>query len=84
MPLKPWRMIFPLGMYTASTFQLARAMDLDFLYVIPEYFIYVALGAWAVVFAAMVIHIVASARSAARRESSGSKGNTGGQAHESR
>src|SRR5262249_23272174 len=55
-----WSMVFPLGMYTAATFQLARALDLDFLYVIPEYFIYVALGSWAIVFAAMAIHIVAS------------------------
>ena len=63
-----WSMVFPLGMYTASTFQLARALDLDFLYVIPEYFIYVALGAWVIVFAAMVIHVGASLRATDKKQ----------------
>ena len=41
-----WGMVFPLGMYTASTFQLAKALKLDFLLVIPQYFIYLAFVAW--------------------------------------
>lgn len=41
-----WGMVFPLGMYTASTFQLAKALQLDFLLVIPQYFIYLAIIAW--------------------------------------
>jgi tellurite resistance protein TehA-like permease len=53
-----WSIVFPLGMYTAATFQLARAMDLDFLKIIPEYSIYVALLAWVIVFLGMIFRIV--------------------------
>ena len=41
-----WGLVFPMGMYTVSTFQLAKVMNLDFLFLIPEFFIYVALIAW--------------------------------------
>ncbi len=49
-----WGAVFPQGMYTACTFQLAHAMDLQFLYVIPRYFIYIALLAWLIVFIGLV------------------------------
>jgi len=36
--------------YTACTFQMAQAMQVDFLFVLPRFFIYVALVAWLVTF----------------------------------
>jgi len=41
-----WGMEFPLGMFTVSTYMLARVMHLDWLSIIPEYFVYIAVFAW--------------------------------------
>lgn len=41
-----WGMIFPLGMYTTSTYQFDRAMGYNFLDPIPEVLVYIALTAW--------------------------------------
>lgn len=53
-----WGMVFPLGMYTVCTFQLANAITFPPLLVVPRYFIYLALLAWLAVATGLVHSLV--------------------------
>ena len=52
-----WGAVFPLGMYTVCTARLSRAVDAPYLSAISQVFVYIALGAWAVLAAAMAWHL---------------------------
>jgi tellurite resistance protein TehA-like permease len=45
-----WGAVFPLGMYTVATWQMAHAMDLPFLAPISQVFVWLALLAWTAAF----------------------------------
>ena len=57
-----WGMVFPLGMYAASTFQLARAQGLDFLVPLSLIFAFVGLGAWLLTGGAFLAWMATSVR----------------------
>ncbi|HNQ05478.1 MAG TPA: tellurite resistance/C4-dicarboxylate transporter family protein [Thiobacillaceae bacterium] len=57
-----WGAVFPLGMYAASTHQMIEAMSLDFLHLLPRIFVYVALGAWTIVFVGLARYLLRHAR----------------------
>jgi len=53
-----WGAVFPVGMYTASTYQLAMASDLHGLLWLPAITIYIALSAWALTFLGFLRHLL--------------------------
>ncbi len=57
-----WAMVFPLGMYAVATSMMVRATGLIFLNALAEFFAYVALAAWAVVFAGLLHRLAGSVR----------------------
>jgi tellurite resistance protein TehA-like permease len=53
-----WGLVFPLGMYTACTFQLGRAVDSALISAIPRGFVYISVTIWGVVFLGLLRRMV--------------------------
>lgn len=53
-----WGAVFPLGMYTACTQQMAVTFGLPFLLPIPRYFLFIACAAYTLTLVGMLRHIV--------------------------
>ena len=61
-----WALVFPLGMYTAATFQLSQATGLSALVAIPRFFVYIALTAWLATFVGLIRSVVSGVSLAVR------------------
>jgi len=59
-----WGAVFPLGMYAVGTFQMARALEFDFLDLLPRAFSWIAVAAWTVTFLAFLVTLYRAARTA--------------------
>lgn len=55
-----WGLVFPLGMYTASTYQLAQVTGLSFLFAIPQCFVFIALTAWIITFLGLLHRLISN------------------------
>jgi len=53
-----WGAVFPLGMYTVATKQMAVALELPFLAPLPPVFFVVALAAWTLAFVGLAWELV--------------------------
>ncbi len=62
-----WSLVFPLGMHTTCTAYLSQALAWDALSVIPNYFIYAALIAWAITLLGLVKSLCQSLLGASSR-----------------
>ncbi|WP_206601915.1 tellurite resistance/C4-dicarboxylate transporter family protein [Oceaniglobus indicus] len=59
-----WGMVFPLAMYTTSTYQFDRAMGYGFLDPVPNVLVYIALTAWILGIVGLIRHILRIMRGA--------------------
>jgi tellurite resistance protein TehA-like permease len=68
-----WGAVFPLGMYSASTHEMALALQFDFLGFVAPAFFYVALAAWLAAFTGLARQLAQRARAARRGPPAGSQ-----------
>jgi tellurite resistance protein TehA-like permease len=61
-----WGAVFPLGMYTVSTFRLSQAINAPYLLIIPRAFIVVAWTAWLLTAAGLCASLLSLGRRPAR------------------
>ncbi|MBK5964583.1 hypothetical protein CCR95_10925 [Thiocystis minor] len=61
-----WGAVFPLGMYTASTYQLALALDLEGLTRLPAITLPIALAAWGLTFFGLLRRLIRNLRALAQ------------------
>jgi tellurite resistance protein TehA-like permease len=57
-----WAAVFPLGMYTVCTQNLLRELNLPFLAIFPAVFVWLALGAWVLTIAGLLLHLARAGR----------------------
>ena len=57
-----WGAVFPLGMYSAATFELVETIHAPLLLDVSRVFLYAGLAAWAVTLAGLVRHLAGLAR----------------------
>lgn len=57
-----WGAVFPLGMYAVATHQMIEALDLPFLRIVPQVFVYAALAAWALAFVGLTHYLLRQVR----------------------
>ena len=53
-----WGAVFPLGMYSASTHEMVKALAVDFLGFLAPLFLYIALAAWAATFIGLALQLL--------------------------
>ncbi len=61
-----WGLVFPLGMYSVCTFQLAKATGLPFLFPVSRSFVFIALLAWGVTALGLLQRLTSSSLLAVR------------------
>jgi tellurite resistance protein TehA-like permease len=62
-----WGAVFPLGMYSASTHEMVKALAVDFLGFLAPLFLYIALAAWAATFIGLAVQLLRRLRAVALR-----------------